>query len=116
GRRLVQHQDVGLLPHERPGERDLLPLPARELDPLLEPAPELRVEPRAQPGDHRVGAAAPGGPDDAWLVLAVIDAAEAHVLPRGELVLVEVLEDDADAAAERLRLPRPEVAAVEEDA
>ena len=41
--RLVEHQDVGVLAHERARERDLLPLPARELAAVLEPLAELRV-------------------------------------------------------------------------
>src|SRR5262249_56851657 len=38
------------------------------------------------------------------------------VLAHGQLVLVEVLEDDADAAVEVLFVPALEVAAVEEEA
>ena len=48
GGRLVEDEDVGLLAHEGARERDLLPLAAGELDAVLEPAAELRVEPFGQ--------------------------------------------------------------------
>ena len=41
--RLVEHQDVGVLAHERARERDLLPLADRQLLAAVEPAAELRL-------------------------------------------------------------------------
>src|SRR5207244_1132941 len=54
---LVQDQDVGLLAHEGAGQRHLLPLPARQLDATLEPAPQLRRQAPAQRGHQLAGAA-----------------------------------------------------------
>ena len=104
---LVEHEDVRLLAHEGARERDLLPLPARELGAVLEPAAERRLEPARQrrrrprsapPALHRAL--------DARLVVEVLDAADADVLADLELVLVEVLEDDADARGGARRDPR----------
>ena len=74
--RLVEHQDVGLLAHERARQRDLLPLPARQLRPVLEPAPERRVEPSRERRHELVGAAALDRALDARLVVHVLDAPE----------------------------------------
>ena len=59
--------------------------------------------------------AAFGGTFDARLVRQMIDAAEADVFAQLELVLVEVLEQHAEATAELLRFPRGEVATVQDD-
>ena len=46
----------------------------------------------------------------------MLDAAERDVLAHEELVLVEVLEDDADAAAQLVRVPVAQIAPVEQHA
>src|SRR5439155_4339161 len=46
----------------------------------------------------------------------MVHAAEADVFAHAELILVEILEDDADATAQRLGLPLAQIAAVEQDA
>ena len=115
---LVEHQDVGLLAHEGARERDLLPLAARELDAVVRPLAELGAEPRrrARPPPRRRRRAPPRA-IDARLLGQVRHAADADVLAHVELVLVEVLEDDADARrAASDRIPVAQVDAVEEDA
>ena len=100
GGRLVEHEDVGLLAHEGARQRDLLPLPAGELGAVLEPAPERRVE-AARERRHELGRApARRRALDPRRVVEVLDAPEADVLAHLELVLVEVLEDDAEARGE----------------
>src|SRR5262249_59860536 len=68
-----------------------------------------RAAPPARP------AAAPRAPEP-FQVLGMLHAPEPDVFPEAELVLVEVLEDDADAPAERLLVPGPEIPPVEQDA
>src|SRR5437870_10277210 len=46
----------------------------------------------------------------------MLDAPDADVLAHLELVLIEILEDDAEAREEIVAIPIAEVAAVEEDA
>ena len=41
--RFIEHQDVGAAAHEGARQRDLLPLPAGEFAPVLEPFAELRA-------------------------------------------------------------------------
>src|SRR5437763_14823336 len=97
---LVEHQQLGIVPHEGAGERDLLPLPARELVALLEPAAQHGVEllgqlvddaPRPRPIDGSLDAGALG--DRLYLP-------EADVFQRAELIPYEILEEDADAVAQ----------------
>ncbi len=66
---LVEHQDVGLLAHERAGEGDLLPLAAGQLGAVLEPAPERGVEPLGERRHDLARAAALHGPLDPRLVV-----------------------------------------------
>src|SRR5262245_61415118 len=105
GRRLVQHEDVGAGAHEGARERDLLPLPARELATALEPAPELRVITLRQLVDHRIGHPLLRGSTPAGLVVEALDVTGADVLADDELITPEVLEDDADAPAQRIAVP-----------
>ena len=103
---LVENEDVGLLAHEAARERDLLPLTARELDAVLEPAPERRLDAGAEARDERVGAAVLHGALDPRHLLEVVDAPHAHVLAQLQLVLVEVLEHDAEPREELGAIPR----------
>ena len=114
--RLVEHEDVRLLAHERARQRDLLPLPARQLRPVLEPPPERRIEPARQRRHHLRRPAALDRALDARLVLQVLDAPHPDVLAHLELVLVEVLEEHAEALPQRLRVPLAQVPPVEQDA
>ena len=116
GGRLVEHQDVGSLPHERARQRDLLPLAERELAAALEPAAELRLVGERELGDERGSHALLRGLRPARLLLEGSDVADADVLADQELVADEVLEDDADAVAERRDVPLGQVGAVEDDA
>src|SRR6185312_13125073 len=96
-------------------EREPLPLAAREIDAVVEPATELRREPIFQLF-HDVGRAAElDGLLHDRLVVHLGHAPEAHVLFRGELVAIVVLEDDADAAEERVAVPVAERPAVEQN-
>src|SRR5580704_3158283 len=57
-RGLVEHEDVGVLAHERAREGDLLPLSPRELCTVLKPAPERRIESTGE-RRHELARAAP---------------------------------------------------------
>src|SRR5690606_9012069 len=115
GRRLVEHEDVRSRAHERARQRNLLPLPARELAAFGEPLPELRVVAARKLLDEFGGAAFLGRLAPAGFVLEERLVARADVLPDPHLVAGEVLEDHADALAERLLVPVFEVATVEKD-
>ena len=110
--RLVEHQDVRLLAHERARQRDLLPLPARQLDAVVEPAAELAS--RGPPASAVTTSSAPPlrrrRARCARSSSRCVDAADADVLAHVELILVEVLEDHADARAQLVRVPLAQVA------
>ena len=113
GGRLVEDQDVGFLAHEGAAERDLLPLTAGELDAVLEPAAELRLEAVLQLAGERFGAAFVERATEALAVIDVHAVAERDVLFQRQLILVEVLEHDRHAPAQRVRIPVAQVAAVD---
>ena len=100
GGRLVEDQDVSLVAHEGAGQRHLLPLPARQLDAVLEPATELSFHAVREARHQLAGATLLHRARHAQIVLQMLDAAKGDVFAQHELVLVEVLEDDADALAQ----------------
>src|SRR5690606_9121648 len=114
--RLVEDQHVGARAHEGAREGDLLPLPAGQLAALFEQAAELGVVLLRHALDEFVGHALARRLSPALAVLEGGDVAGADVLADLELVAGEVLEDDADAAAQGGDVPLAEVAAVEGDA
>ena len=104
--RLVEHQDVGIGAHERARQRDLLPLPARQLAAVLEPLAELRVRsPRGSWSTNSAARPFAGRLAPARLVLEMRLVAGADVLADQQLVADEVLEDHADALAQRVLVP-----------
>ena len=113
---LVEHEDVRLLAHEAARERHLLPLAPRELDAVLEPLSERGLDAGGEVGDERVRAALLHGALDSRHLLEVLDAADADVLAELQLVLVEVLEHDAEPREQVGAIPGAEILAVEEDA
>src|SRR2546421_10912130 len=96
-RRLVENQDVRLFAHECACQSQLLPLTAGELDTFVKPSPERRLQPLGQLVDYRVRSRLGNGAPHPRIVLEVVDAAEGDVFTSRELILVEVLKDDADA-------------------
>ncbi len=112
--RLVEDQDVGIA-HVGAGDGDLLPLAAGELDAGLEAPSDELVVARRQALDHLVGEAAPRRFADALAIVAGLDPADGDVLAGGQVVAHEVLEDDADVAAQRGEVVIAQVAAVEQD-
>ena len=115
-RGLVEDENVRFFAHERARQGDLLPLPARQLDPAREPSPELGVEAGAQRGHQLARAALLDRASEAQLVLEMLHAAEGHVLAHRQLVLVEVLEDDANPTPQLGLVPGPEISPVEQHA
>src|SRR5258706_428619 len=97
--RLVEEEDPGVA-HERPAERDLLPLAAGQLDAAVEPLAEGRVPAVRQAIEERVGAALPSGLDDRVTVLEMAELAKPDVLRGARLVGHVVLEHAADQAAD----------------
>src|SRR5690606_3559731 len=103
--RLVEHEDLGFAAHERARARDPLPLPAGELLPLVEPAAERRLVCLGQRLDELLGPALTRGRAPALGVREHAYVADADVLADLELIAHEILKDDADALAQRVRLP-----------
>jgi hypothetical protein len=116
GRGFIQHQDVGIAAHEGPGQGDLLPLPARQLAPVLEPLAQLRLIALRELIDEirrqtLAGCAAP-----AVLIVEGAHIARADVLADDHLVAREILEDYADALSQRAFIPLFQIQAVKQDA
>jgi len=100
-RRLVEDEDAraALDGHQRAGDRDALPLPARELRAVGVLARERRLEPVRQPVDELERACAIERGTDPRFVAHDLDRAETDVVADGEVVVDEVLEDRREAAA-----------------
>src|SRR5262249_45614883 len=94
----------------------LLPLAARELASTFEPPTELRLVLLRQLFDEIIRHALHRRFAPAKLVFETIDVARTDVLADDELIAAEVLEDDADATTQRIRVPFAQVQTVEEDA
>src|SRR4029077_5452579 len=116
GGRLIKHENIRAGAHEGARQGDLLPLTAREFAAVAEPLAKLRVVAPWQRVDEltRLTLGCRGPP--AVLVLEEALVASADVLPDQHLVAREILEDDADALAQRALLPCGEVLAIEQDA
>ncbi len=85
--------------------------------PRLEALAERSDRSARASGDDLVGQAAAGGIGDAFAVLTRLDPADRDILRRREVVAHEVLEDDADIAAQLVeRRSRCKSMAVEQDA
>ena len=112
---LVQHQQLGAIAHEGAGERDLLPLAARQLVALLEPAAQHGVELLRQLVDHRPRSGAIDRRVDARPVRDGVHLAQPDVLQGRELVLHVILEEDADAVAQVARIEVAQVDAAVHD-
>src|SRR6186713_1885232 len=95
-------------------QRDLLPLAARELPAVLEPLAELRVEPQRHGIDERRGFSRVCGFLPARLIVEGAHVTRADVFAHHELVAHEVLEDNADAAAQHGGVPFLQVTTVEQ--
>ena len=81
-----------MVAHEAARQRELLPLPERDLDAVGPGRPELRIEPGDQLRDQAVGAGADHGRLHGALVVESRHVADAHAVPRPELEAEEVLE------------------------
>ena len=112
----IEDQDIRVLSHERPGERDLLPLPARELPTILEPAAELRLVAIVHLFDELRRHPLTRGVLPTIMFFEGVDITHADVLSDGELIPDEVLEDDADALLELVDVPLVERQPIEHDA
>ena len=113
--RLIEHQDVGVAAHERPRERDLLPLSARQLASTFEPATQLRFVALGHVLDERCGHAGFGGLRPTLGVVNVANIPGTNVFADRELVAAKVLKDDANALAQGFDVPVLQVQPVEED-
>ena len=85
---------------ERPRQRDPLPLPAGQIDPAVELWAEHGVVAVRKLGEEVMRPGGLGGSDDRGLVVDQAPVAEADVLPRRQLVVDEVLEEDRDPGTE----------------
>src|SRR5882757_8750247 len=114
--RLVQYQHIGTSAHEGARQRNLLPLPARKLTPILEPFAELGF---VAPGKRLNELARPAllrGLPPARLVLEELLIAGPHVLADEHLVAGKVLEDDTYPLAQGRLVPLGKILAVEQNA
>jgi hypothetical protein len=114
GGRLVE-DDQRRVPDERPRQRDALPLPDRKVATSGVFGGEDGVVPVRQRGQVAVGAGGSGGGPDRVEVLDLRDGAETDVLPGGEVVVGEVLEDDGDPPAQFVGVEVRGVSAVPAD-
>ncbi len=104
----VQNQHLRV-PHIRPGQRDLLPLPTRELDPMGKPPPHDLLVALGERCDDRVGQTARCRLPDPPLVLAGFNAPYGNVVCRRQLIPDEILENDPDLTADLLRVLLPQI-------
>src|SRR6185503_9894159 len=94
---------------------DLLPLAAGELDPVLEALADHLVVPGGQLRDHVVRKAAPGRLLEACVLIARPDTTDGDVVGGGQIVTNEILEDDADIAAQGFQVIVAQVASIKQD-
>ena len=97
GRRLVEHEHERLLAQHRPAERELLPLPARDVDTVGEGSTELRVEARRQLVHQGGAAGAIERGDDSTVVLEPGQVPDAHGLAGEQFEGDEVLEGGGES-------------------
>ena len=112
---LVQHQHQRLLAHHRAGQRHLLPLPAREVDPVQERPAERRLEAFGQLGLQVEHVCPPEGGAHLAGVLDVRDAPQADALAREHLEPHELLKRAGEPPAPRRRVELGEIRAVHRD-
>ena len=108
-----QHERVGA--HEAAGERELLPLPVRDLDAGVPRRSELRVEPVGEAVDHVVGAGPTDGVGDRRPLVHPRLVAEPDRGHGAELEAEEVLERPGEPGAPLPRRDPREVDVVDED-
>src|SRR5260370_19244836 len=113
-RRLVEQQDLRVT-HERARKRDLLPLPSRKIDPMVEPLAERSVIPLWKPGYELGRAGLSAGDLDPLAVVDVLHVAKADVFSRGRLVGDVVLEHRADLGAQLVGVEVLDVDPVDQD-
>src|SRR5204863_1394888 len=97
--RLVENQHLRV-PQIRARERDLLPLPAGELDAIVEPFAEHLIIAERDTRHDGLGLAALGGVADPRGVAKRVDLTDADILPQDKIVANEILEDDPDVLAQ----------------
>ena len=116
GGRLVEDQHLGLA-HIGAGDGDLLPFAARQLDTVLEALADAsgRSRPAAGRSPRRPGCVLAARSMRARSSRAV-DAADGDIVAGAEVVAHEILEDDADAAAQFVEVVVAQIVAVEQDA
>jgi len=113
-RRLIQDQQLGI-PHIGPGQRDLLPFPARQVHPLAKIASQLLIIPVRQFFRKGIREALPGSAFDQLAIFLLIDIADSDILRQRHLIAPIVLEDDPDLAAKGLRVIFPQVDPIQQD-
>ena len=118
GRRLVEDEDPGaaLQGEHGPGQRHPLPLPAGEVGAAVELLRQDRVPVVRQGLDQLHDPGALAGLDAGLVVGRPAGVAEDDVLPQGERVLGELLEDGGDAALPGPLVDLGQVDAVDRDA
>ena len=112
--RLVQHQERAIA-HEGPRQGQLLPLAAGQLT-TAELTAKLCRQAVRERRDHGIGAGFRGRSVQPGRVVPRLDLSQADVLPGGQLVAHEVLEDHSHPPAQLGRVELPQVNAVEQDA
>src|SRR3984957_15399578 len=113
--RLIEDQDVRLVAHEGAGQGDVLPLTARPLAAILEPLAQLGVIARGQVLHEFRRQTLSRGAAPALLIVEGAYVARTDIFADHHLVASEVLEDDADAPAQRGLIPLLQIEPIQED-
>ncbi len=114
-RRLVDDEELRV-PEEPPREGDLLPLARAQLLPLFPEAPQVGVVAVPELAQEGFRARRRGRLVDPRALARAVDVTEPDVVPGGQEVLEEVLEDDGDLPPQLLGIELPQVDAVDRDA
>ena len=89
---LVQHQQQGMVAHEAPRQRQLLPLPKTHVHARRPARPELGRETRHEAFDHIGRAGAIHGGHHGRFVVQPRHVANTHTVARGEFEAKEILK------------------------
>src|SRR4051794_18169690 len=90
--RFVEHQQEWMIAHEAAGQRQSLPLPKGDFDPLRPGGPKLCVQPGVKFVDHIFGTCPANGGRDGKLIVQSFDISYTHCLSSREFETEEVLE------------------------
>src|ERR1700730_11733381 len=114
--RLIQHQHIRPSPHKRARERNLLPLPSRQLPPILKPFAQLSLVPRRKGLNELTSPTLLRRLPPSRFVFKELLIPSANVLPNQHLVPGEVLEYHPNPLPQRRFVPFRKMLTIQQNA